>query len=259
MDGIAASLLFAFGNLLHPRILWLMVWPALVALSVWGVVALVFWTQFVLWLSGVLRAWIEHATFFVTWDASDFALFAAKAMLLVLLVPLIQLTALLILGVFGMPAMVEHVSERRFPALARRRGGGLAGSLLNSAIALGGLVLFGALALPLWLFPPLWPILPVLILGWVNQRVLRYDALAEHADGAEMDAIFRARRMNLYLLGVILALVAYVPFVGFFAPVVFGLAMIHYLLAALQAQRGAPPEGRIDEAPRSPNLPETTA
>jgi hypothetical protein len=34
-----------------------------------------------------------------------------------------------------------------------------------------------------------------------------------------------------------LALLAYVPFVGFLGPVVFGLAFIRYLLGALQAQR----------------------
>src|SRR5256714_15051362 len=89
------------------------------------------------------------------------------------------------------------------------------------------------------LFPPLWPLIPLVILGWVNQRLLRYDALAEHADAAEMRRLFRARRGPLYFLGVLLALAAYVPLVGFFAPVLFGLAFIHYLLGALAAAREA--------------------
>jgi len=89
-------------------------------------------------------------------------------------------------------------------------------------------------------FPPLWPAIPVVIFGWVNQRVLRYDALAEHASAEEMTRIFREQRWTMYLLGVVLALVAYIPFVGLFAPVVFGLAFIHYLLEALQRSRGAP-------------------
>ena len=38
-------------------------------------------------------------------------------------------------------------------------------------------------------------------------------------------------------MGVLLALTAYVPFVGFLAPVAFGLAFIHYLLGALAAER----------------------
>jgi len=93
--------------------------------------------------------------------------------------------------------------------------------------------------------PPLWPLIPVAILGWVNQRVLRYDALAEHADAAEMRRLFSSRRGSLYLLGAVLALVAYIPFVGFFAPVLFGLSFIHFLLAQLKAHREAPVEARV--------------
>ena len=42
------------------------------------------------------------------------------------------------------------------------------------------------------------------------------------------------------MLGLLLALAAYVPIVGFFAPVVFGLAFIHYLLGALAEARIRP-------------------
>ena len=95
----------------------------------------------------------------------------------------------------------------------------------------------------LWLLPPLWPLIPVVIMGWLNQRVLRYDALAEHASAEEMQQLFAARRGTLFVMGAILALLAYVPFVGFVAPVLFGLAFIHLLLGELQALRDAPIEG----------------
>ena len=237
MKGIGAALLFALANLAHPRILWLMLWPVLVALTLWGAAALIFWGKLVLWVSGSLRRWVETATFFFNWDATDVAVLAAKVLIVIMLVPMIQLTALLILGVFGMPVMVDHVAERRFPDLARRHGGSFAGSLWNSVVALLGMLLLGALSLPFWLFPPLWPILPVVILAWVNQRVLRYDALAEHADATEMKRIFSECRGALVAMGAGLALVAYVPLLGFFAPVVVGLTFIHYLLARLNALR----------------------
>lgn len=245
MHRIFSSIGFALSNVLHPKMLWLMLWPVLVATAVWGAVALVFWGQFVVWLAGVLNGWITMATFFVEWDATDAALIAAKIATLLALVPLIQLTALLVLGVFGMPAMVEHVAARRFAGLQRKRGGGLAGSVWNSVVAVAGLVVLAALSLPFWVFPVLWPAIPVAIVGWVNQRVLRYDALAEHADAQEMHALFRAQRGALYALGVLLAVIAYVPLVGLFAPVLFGLAFIHYLLGELEAQRAAPIEGRV--------------
>ena len=243
MNRILASIAFAFFSLLHPRMLWLMLWPVLVALAIWGTLVFVFWTQAALWFAGLLRQWIETATVFVIWDASAAALIGAKVIIVLLLVPLVQLTALLILGVFGLPAMVEHVASRRFVQLARRQGGSFSGSIWNSVAALAGMVVLGLVSLPLWVVPPLWPVIPVAILGWVNQKVLRYDALAEHATADEMRAIFASNRGLLYLLGFVLALVAYVPLLGFFAPVLFGLAFIHFLLADLDARRQAPIEG----------------
>jgi len=242
MRGIGPSITFAFANLLHARMLWLMLWPVLVAAGLWGALAIWSWVGLVAWLAQLLQRWIESATFFVHWDASTVALVAAKVLVIIGLVPLIQLTALLILGVFGMSAMVDHVAERAFPALVRHRGGSFAGSVWNSVVGVAGLALLGALSLPFWVFPPLWPAIPVAIMGWVNQRILRYDALAEHADAPEMRTVFSRRRGAMYLLGVVLALVAYIPVIGLFAPVLFGLAFIHFLLAELQALRSEPIE-----------------
>lgn len=245
MNGITRSLLFAMGNLLHPRMLWLMLWPVLIALALWGTLAIVFWAQLAAWLAGLINQWLTTGMFAIQWDLQDAARIGAKALILILLVPLIQLTALLILSSFGMPAMVEHVASRSYPTLERRKGGSLAGSLWNGVVALCGMLGLFLVSIPFWFVPPLWPLIPVAILGWVNQRVLRYDALAEHADAAEMQRLFSSRRGSLYVLGAVLALVAYVPFIGFFAPVLFGLSFIHFLLAQLQAHREAPVERQV--------------
>jgi hypothetical protein len=149
----------------------------------------------------------------------------------------VYITALFILSIFGMPKMVDYVAQRSFPTLERRHGGSIAGSVWNGLVALAGMVLLFIVSLPLWILPPVWPLIPLAIFGWVNQRLLRYDALAEHAERLEMARIFRERRAALFVMGVLLALLAYVPFVGFIGPVVFGLAFIRYLLAALQELR----------------------
>lgn len=237
MNAVVRSLLFALGNLLHPKMLWLMLWPLLIALGVWGTLAVVFWAQLALWLAGLINQWLTTGWFALQWDMQGAAMIAAKVLILILLVPLVQLTALLILSSFGMPAMVEHVAARSYPGLERRKGGSLAGSLWNGLVALCGMAGLFLVSIPLWIFPPLWPMIPVAVLGWVNQRVLRYDALAEHADAAEMQQVFAGRRGNMYLLGLVLALIAYIPLVGFFAPVLFGLSFIHYLLGELKALR----------------------
>jgi hypothetical protein len=234
---VAGALLYGLANLFHPRMLWLMLWPMLVALGAWGLLALVLWVRLALWLAGVLRGWLEPALGFVRLDLGDAALIAAHVILFLLFVPLVYVTALFILGVFGMQKMVDHVAGSSFPGLERRRGGGNVGSAWNGGVALAGMLAAFAVSLPLWLIPPLWPLIPLVIMAWVNQRLLRYDALAEHADREEMRRIFRERRGTLLLLGFLLAMLAYVPFVNFIGPVVFGLAFIRYLLGALEAIR----------------------
>jgi CysZ protein len=241
MTSIADSLFYALRNVLHPRMLWLMVWPLVLALGIWGVVAIVFWAQLALTIAGWLQAGVGYLPYVSQWDLADVTLFVAKGLILLMLIPLIQLTALMILSIFGLPSMVAYAAGRTFPALEQRHGGSLAGSVWNSIVALAGMVGLGLASIPLWIFPPLWPIIPVAIIGWVNQRVLRYDALAEHADANEMRQVVAGHRGALYLLGVILALAAFIPILGFFVPVLLGLSFVHYLLSALQAQREAVP------------------
>jgi hypothetical protein len=234
---VIGALLYGLANLVHPRMLWLMVWPMLVSLALWGALAFAFWSRLAAALAALFQRWLEPAAGFVRFDFGDATVIAAYVVLFLLLVPLVYLTALFVLGVFGMQKMVEHVAQRSFPALERRRGGGMAGSVWNGVVAIAGIALLFAVSLPLWLLPPLWPLIPLVIFTWANQRLLRYDALSEHADREEMARIFRQRRGALLTLGLLFALIAYVPFVGFIAPVAFGLAFIRYLLAALQDLR----------------------
>jgi hypothetical protein len=239
---VLSALFYGITNLLHPRMLWLMVWPMLVSLALWGALAFSLWTRTAARLAALFDQWMSPAAALIHYDLTDVALVAAHVILFLLLVPAVYLTALFILGIFGMQAMVDYVAGRSFPRLERRHGGGFAGSVSNGVFALLGMVGLFAVTLPLWLIPPLWPLIPLGILAWANQRLLRYDALAEHANAAEIERVFRERRGGMYLLGLLLAVAAYVPLVGFAAPVVFGLAFIHYLLGALA-------QIREDEAP----------
>ena len=237
---VAGALFYGLANLFHPRMLWLMIWPMLVSLAIWGTAALVMWTRLALWLAELLNQW---ALGIVRVELGQLGFFLANVALLLLFVPLVYLTALFILGAFGMQKMVDHVATRSFPQLERRHGGTTVGSVGNALATFFGMLLLFAVSLPLWLIPVLWPVITLAILTWVNQRLLRYDALAEHADAAEMTRVFREHRGPLLMLGFLLALAAYVPVVGFVAPVVFGLAFIRYLLAALASIR---PDYRVD-------------
>ena len=247
----ARSLAYAAGNLLHPRMLWLMLWPVLVALLLWSTAAF-----FLLgWVVARLAAKIDqllHGFSFITFEVTDWTLIAAKVIVYLGFIPLVYMTALLILSIFGMPAMVEHVARRSYPDLERRHGGGTLGSAWNGVVAILGMLGLALVTIPLWILPPLWPVIPLLVMAWANQRLLRYDALAEHGEHQEMAEVFRERRGTLYLLGLLMALAAYVPFFGFFVPAFFALAFIHYLLGAL-AEKRARAVGR--DAPLTPPMP----
>ncbi len=228
----------AVASLAAPRILWLMVWPLIVSAALWAAVAAFAGPPLVARLaawaaSGNLPAWVPAAaiTGVVGWLLVAVAWFA-----------LVIATTGVILGAFSMPIVVSHVAARDFPGLARRRGGSFAGSLWNGVAAF---LLFAAAALvslPLWVFPPLWPFLFVALFTLLNTRVFRYDALADHASAGEMREIFARDRGALYALGALTAALGLLPLVGFFSPVLGGLAFAQFglaRLAALRAKGGA--------------------
>jgi CysZ protein len=243
MERIFSALLKGFASLLHPRMLWLAVWPMLVALLIWVTLAALYWSRAAAWLDLELHQWPAYEWAISFWPMTFLATGLAWLLLLFLFVPVVLVTAVLIISVVSMPAMVAHVGERDYPGLARREGGTFAGSLWNAVASLLLFTLLLALTLPLWLIPLLWPVLPLALFGYFNQRVFRYDALAEHASGAEIVELIARHRGELFLLGVALALVGHLPLIGLVMPVYGGLVFIHYGLARLGELRGAAIEG----------------
>ena len=235
MTAVLDALARALRDLFQPRVLWVVVWPMLAAGLLWLVLAAVFWTTFSgwialgldklgvqAWLTGLEPAWIANGV---------------QALLhLLFYVPLVYLTALVITALFGTTALIRIVAERTYPELVREHGGGLVGSLWNAAIAL---VLFVAL----WVVTlPLWPlgvgvVVPFVAAAYLNQRLFRYDAIAEHASPAEMAELFRNARGGWWGLGVLTGLLQFVPLLNLLGPVFAALAFIHYGLARLDRQR----------------------
>jgi CysZ protein len=246
---IAQSLIRGFISLLHPRMLALMLWPALAALALWIGLAVTFWSRAVAGIDALLRGTPAVEWMFTVAPLAVVASQLGWILLVLLFVPLVVVTATLIIGVFAMPAMVDHVAAGDFPRLARRQGGSMAGSAWNALAASLWFASAVAVSLPLWMLPPLWPVLPALLLGYLNYRMFAYDALAGHASPDELAQILRQDRAPLFSLGVVMALAGHVPLLGLFAPLYGGLAFIHYGLARLEALRTAPIEGsaiRID-------------
>lgn len=236
MQSVISALVAALKSLLHPRMLALVLWPMLAALALWLVAAVMFWGSW----SGSLAALLQ-ATPLQHWIAQGFlaalSRYLIDAVLVLMLLMAIYVTALAITAVFAMPMMVDHVAGRYYPGLERRQGGSAAGSIVNAAIAIAAYCAGWVLSLPLWLFSPFALVLPVLLTAWLNQRLFRYDALAEHASRAEYRQLVGRCRVKLYLLGVAVGVLQFVPLLGLLLPVYAGLAFIHLCLAELEQLR----------------------
>jgi CysZ protein len=240
MSDIVAALGRALAALVHPKMFFLMIWPIAVAIVIWSVIAVIFGAQA---LSGVQSALSGYAIFQQFSSTPPWATITTVLLWILgflLFIPLVLVTAILIIGVFSMPMMVRHVAARDYPGLEMKHGGSVGGSVANALGALARLVLLVVVSLPLWLIPFLWPIIPVVLFGYFNQRLFRYDALAEHASTEEIRKLVSRYKPQLWGLGMILGVIGHVPILGFFMPVFGGLAFIYFLLDRLALERRTP-------------------
>ena len=226
----------AFRSMLHPRMLALTIWPMLVALVAWLGLAWFYWDLWSQWLSAMLAAsdvvsWLQQHGF------SGVVRYSVWMLLWLLLAPAILITALLIAALVEMPLIVSFIASRDYPALERRRGGTVTGSVVNALVAVFVFAALWVVTLPLWLTGLLAPVLPVVISAYLNQRLFRYDALSDHASAEEYRAILKSNRGRMYLLGALLALLYYVPLLNLMVPVLSGLAFTHFGLARLAELR----------------------
>jgi hypothetical protein len=232
---ILAAFSRALRDVTQPRVLAVLFLPMLAAVLSWAVLAWVFWEPW----THALRNFFD-ASIVGTWlveRGASWVLTSLSAVLVVaVLLPLILVTAIIVTELVAMPVIVSVVS-RSHPHLARRAGGTLIGSLWNALRAIVLFILLWTLTLPLWLTGVGAFVLPALNSAFLNQRLFRYDALAEHASRDEYGEIVRRAKGRLYLLGLLLAGLYYVPLVNLVAPVFSGLAFTHFCLAELAVLR----------------------
>lgn len=236
MHAAITALTRAAGNLFDRRIIALVFLPMLGSLVLWMVLAWLFWDA---WTGGLSTAMATTtvAGWLQGWSATWVIDYTAALVVLIAILPAMLVTALLITEIFALPVIVKFVADRYHPDLQRAAGGTLAGSLLNAAISIAVFAVLWIFTLPLWLTGVGAVLAPVLTSAYLNQRLFRYDALAEHASPEEFAQIVSNSRGDLFLLGILLSLLLYVPVVNLLVPVLSGLAFTQLCLAKLVAAR----------------------
>jgi len=222
--------------------------PAMLALALLPIVAfavllgLVFWLGWDAWLRlfdkllGLLPwagDWFKPAP---GQGSNWFSVLLAGSLGLGVYVLLVLVSALTLVSTLGMPLMLRHVAAD-YPQVQAMHGGSIKGSVVNTLWAVFWFLVLTLITLPLWLVPVVGWFVPIVMFGLLNARVLRYDALSEHASAEEMVALARAPRLWWRVLGFGGALLNVVPVLWFFSTTLTGLAFIHYALAALAAHR----------------------
>ena len=235
MTQIFDAIVCAFRDLFQFKVLWIVIWPMLASVLLWMVLGVVFWDTFSGWITSGLtyigvQEWLEGLE--PRWVANGIQITAH----FILFVPLVFTTALLITAFFAMPALIRLVADRDYPQLKRENGGSNIGNLLNAVLAIGVFIAIWVLSLPFWLIG-IGVIVPFVAATYLNQRLFRFDAVAEHASSEEMKSMFATYQSSWWGLGLLTGLLQFVPILNLFAPVLTALAFIHFGLARLTSLR----------------------
>lgn len=233
MAEVMLALARTLGSLRSGKVWGYVLTPALVSLAL--VVGLAIGA-----LSGLAQAIMEYPpmTLLASWGLVWLAHLLAYLGGWLAIFALAYLVASLIAAIFILPLLLSHLAREEYRDVAALGRDSFTRAAVNS---LGASILFIAawiVTLPLWLIPGLSLLLPLLLMGWLNRRTFAYDALARHATDDEWAAIRREHRGPLFMLGLTLAVLAHLPFIGLLVPALAALAFVHYGLEALRRRRG---------------------
>jgi uncharacterized protein involved in cysteine biosynthesis len=135
-----------------------------------------------------------------------------------------------IIGLF-LERVAVAVEARHYPGLPMARAGSLADGLVASLKLIAVMVVLNILALPLYLFP----VINLLVFYGMNGYLLgrEYFELAalRRMTGAEAGRLRKARKLRVFLSGVVIAFLLTLPVVNLLAPIIGTAAMVHLVEA----------------------------
>lgn len=240
LAAVALAFRRALVSQLHPRMLVAVLLPFIIALLGAIVLLWAFWTPLTDWLTAQSADWGVVNT--VDGWLLAIGLFSIKLYLIPLLaagilLPMSGILGLIIAAVFIMPIVLGHLDKSHYQGLRRNGHNATVLSAWN-ALWVGGLFVVGWLVtMPLWLFPPFAVLLPIFWWSFAITRMLRVDAVVEHASAEERRYLWKRHNRQWWLIGFCLALVNLLPPAWLIMPVFSSLVFAHFGLEALRQHR----------------------
>ncbi|OZI26655.1 hypothetical protein CAL26_04865 [Bordetella genomosp. 9] len=253
MTGVWQAFRRAAVSQCHPAMLFAVLLPFLIALV--GAMLLLWfcWTPLTDWLRDEASRWsvVNNVDeWLVTVGLFSLKVYLVPVVAAAILLPVSGILGLAIAAIFVMPLVLRHVGQREYAAVGKQGKFGTAVSVWNAlwvslAFALGWL-----LTLPLWLVPPMAVLLSVFWWAFAFSRMMRIDAIVEHASPEERRILLRRNNVGFWVVGLICSLINLLPPAWVFLPVFSALVFAHYGLDALQRLR----QEKVIEMSRSTNV-----
>ena len=231
----------------HPTMLFAVLLPFLIALVGALLLLYFFWTPLVEWLGNQISR-VDMLNRAEDWMLA-MGLFSLKVYLIPLLacailLPVSGVLGLAIAAVFVMPLVLRHVGQREYASVGRKGKYSTAVSVWNAVWVSAAFAAGWLLTLPLWLVPPMAIVLSIFWWAFAFSRMMRVDAIVEHASPAERKLILERNNGGFWTIGLICSLLNLLPPAWIILPVFSALVYAHYGLEALKRLR----EDRVIDA-----------
>jgi CysZ protein len=237
---LVKSLFTSLADLFHWRMLVLILVPPLIALTLWGILAWVFWDPMLTLTADLGNRWNLSnliPEWFMQWFSLDAvqvvtAVAAGIALCLVIL-PLTFLTSQLIASVILMPFVIKHV-HKNYPNLTKKDGQGLFRATIVNQIRSSIIYLFlWVLLFPLWVIPGMNFALPMILNGYLNFRLFAFDALSEHSTKDEIVKFMKLKRLDFLILGILTSALLLFPPLFLVVPLYTALCFTRFAMSEL--------------------------
>lgn len=224
----------------HPKMLGALFMPVLIAIVGAIVLVQLFWAPLGRWLN----EYLSHFGFVEQIDQWLIAIgFISVKMYMIpvlvagILLPMAGVLGVVIAAIFVMPIVLRHIEKRQYPELGRM-GKNVASLGVWNAIKVSVVFAIGwVVTMPLWLFPPMALFLPLFWWSFLFSRIMRVDALIEHASPSERKILWKRHNVSYWLMGFAMALLNTLPPMWLVLPVFSALVYAHFSLQALQYYR----------------------